>query len=131
MTPNNAIPEAISRFIDGHVESMEQLEILRILNVSPGNQLSAADLATAAQIRPGDLPAQLAYLETRGLVTKEHRDGLDVCRLEPANAALAAEVAALLRFYEQRPVTLIRAIYQRTADRIKAFADSFRIRKDT
>lgn len=50
----------------------------------------------------------------------------------PAVPELVAAVAELCRAYHERPVTLIRTVYTIADNRkIQAFADAFRLRKDT
>ena len=46
----------------------------------------------------------------------------------PATPELTAAATKLLQFYRERPVTLIRIIYARANDRLKAFAEAFRLR---
>ena len=36
----------------------------------------------------------------------------------------------LLQMYKERPVTMIKMVYERAEDPLRAFADSFRIRKE-
>ena len=50
-------------------------------------------------------------------------------RYEPATPALRRAVELLAIAYNERPVTLVRAIYDRPSA-IQSFADAFRIRKE-
>jgi hypothetical protein len=46
---------------------------------------------------------------------------------QPASAALDFTVRALVKAFEERPVTLIRLVYSR---KLQSFADAFKIKKD-
>ncbi len=130
MTPENPIPEELLRFIDANVESVEQLEILRILGEAPAKQWNACDLARDSQIHPSSIAAQLAALESRGLLKTEMPDGQLVCAYGPKTAQLKGSLTQLLQFYKERPVTLIKVVYARADHRLNAFAEAFRLRKE-
>ncbi|MBI1901093.1 MAG: MarR family transcriptional regulator [Planctomycetia bacterium] len=118
------------RFIDANVESIEQLEILRILGETPETPRSAADLARASQTQPSAIAGHLAALEQRGLIKAEAAESELMCRLAPQTPELEQRLGELLRFYREHPVSLIQMVYARD-DRLKAFADAFRLRKET
>lgn len=130
MTTSDPIPERLALFLDRNVESIEQLEILRILGETSDQEWRSSDLARDAQIRPADISSQLAALEQRRLLKTEQRGNELFCRYGPATPEISEQLADLLRFYKERPVTLIRMVYNRVNDRLKAFADSFRLRKE-
>ena len=118
------------RFIDGYVESIEQLEILRVLGETPGATHAADDLARASQTQPSAIAGHLAALEQRGLIKMDSVESKPLYRLAPGTPELEQRLSQLLRFYRERPVTLIRMVYARD-DRLRAFADAFRLRKET
>lgn len=130
MTPSGPIPDELLRFVDSHVESIEHLEILRILGESQDKAWTADELARAAQIQPTAIGTHLAVLEERGLVKTDGTPGERTCRYGPRSAELARLLEELLRFYKERPVTLIKLVYARAQDQLKAFAESFRLRKE-
>lgn len=130
MISTEPIPDQVARFVDDYVESIEQLEILRVLGEAPTKEWNAADLATATQIHPSAIAPHLAALEQRGLLKIEKREGIAFCRYGTASADTEKKLTELLQFYKERPVTLIRVVYDRANDRVKAFAESFRLRKE-
>jgi DNA-binding transcriptional ArsR family regulator len=131
VTPIDPVPEELVRFIDANVESVEQLEILRNLGENPGKPWSADELAAASQTQPSRIGAHLTALESRGLLTTQTQDGRQVYRYGPRTVEAEKLLRQLLEFYKERPVTLIKIIYARADDRLKAFADAFRLRKGT
>lgn len=123
------IPEEVARFIDNNVESMEQLEILRVLGEGP-RTWSAQDLAREAQIEPSLLAGHVEALQNRGLLKCEPQGDETGYRCAPTTPELERQLSELLLFYKQRPVSLIKLVYMRANARLKAFADSFRLRKE-
>jgi DNA-binding MarR family transcriptional regulator len=130
VTQSDPIPEPIARFLDCNVESIEQLEMLRVLGEAPGKEWTAGDLAKEVQCRSADIGGHLAALQQRGLLKTEQRQSLTICRHAPATPEIEGQLDELLRFYKERPVTLIKAVYERAQARLKAFADAFRLRKE-
>ena len=53
----------------------------------------------------------------------------DAYRYSPATPALDAAVRALTKVYNERPVTLVRMIYAPKDEKIRSFADAFRLKK--
>jgi DNA-binding MarR family transcriptional regulator len=130
VTPAGGFPEKVLRFIETNVDSIEQLEILRLLGEQPERQWSAASMAAESQIVESAIAAQLAALENRGLLRTLTLEGNLHCVYAPKTPEIEAPLKELLQLYKERPVTLIKIVYARTAH-LKAFADAFRVRKET
>jgi len=128
--PVDLLPEAIGRFLDGNIESMEQLEILRILGDDPTREWSAADLAREVQTSPQVLASDLALLCARGFLTSVLRETMLFCRYSPRTPELEQSTGRLLQFYKERPVTLIRMVYARVGGTFWTFVDPFGLRKE-
>lgn len=107
------IPPDVRRFIDGHIGSIEQLEVLRVLAEDPEREWTLTALAQAAQMQPTALATQLAVLEGHGLLKKRELAVDVLCRLDPQPAAAAMALGKLLQLYNERPVTLINFFYGR------------------
>src|SRR5688572_11806740 len=105
VTPVDPFPEEIRRFLDGNVESVEQLEVLRVLGEDPAREWSAADLAGEVQATPEALAAHLAALHRRGLLVSTTRDAGLYCRYGPHTPELEGMLGRLLGLYRERPVT--------------------------
>lgn len=64
-----------------------------------------------------------------GLVAEnDQTNGEPLFGYEPKSDSLRAVVDELAAMYNERPVTLVRAIYDRPAQPVISFADAFRIR---
>ena len=123
------IPADVVSFLDSHVESIDQLEILRILGEAPSQGWPVASLATEAQTSPHNIAAHLTALRDRGLLNFEGAGADSVWRYDPATPELAAIVLRVLQIYRERPVSMIKLVYARADDPLRAFANAFRLRK--
>jgi DNA-binding MarR family transcriptional regulator len=131
LTPDIPISDEILQFIDANVESIEQLEILRILGEDEARSWRTAELAHATQVQPAALAKHLSALEQRGLVRLQQSEAETVSQLSPRTKSVAESLQKLLRAYREHPVTVIRCVYYRADDRLRAFSDAFRFRKET
>ena len=109
---------------------MEQLEILRILGEDINREWSSEEVGRKIQSTPEAAALHLAAMESRGLLTCIRTDGVIVCRYGPRSAELEPEVARLLELYRQRPVTMIRLVYERAQNALRNFSDAFNLRKE-
>jgi hypothetical protein len=73
--------------------------------------------------------AHVAALHARGLIAAR-KLGADVLgRYGPRTPELEALVGKLLQLYRERPVSMIKMVYDRARDPLRNFADAFRLRK--
>lgn len=130
MTPKTHVPDDLLRFIDQNVESVEQLEILRVLGENPATSWLATDLARETQLTPDALAAHVGSLERKGLLKTTTIESQPACAHGPRTSEIGNTLSRLLQFYKERPVTMIQTIYARADERLKAFSDAFRLRKE-
>ena len=125
------LPEDVRRLILASVPTLDALELLIGL-VRRAPAIMTPDMLDrelgARRIGPEAITRYFQSLETQGILA-EGPPGLFGYR--PATGELDRAVQGLLRAYNERPVTLIRTVYE-LADqrRIQAFSDAFRLRKD-
>lgn len=129
--PVNPFPEAVGHFLDANVETVEQLEILRLLGENPHKEWGIADLGREVQATPQAMAAHLTALEGRGLLLTLTRGTECFCRYGPRTPELEGRLAQLLQVYRERPVTTINRVYARAKSALQSFADAFRIRKES
>lgn len=123
-------PDKIRRFITEHFTSVEQLEALLLLRTDPARDWNAVQLSQALYTQPAAAAMRLADLRARGFLTAV--DGSPPrYRYQPATAELASSVDDLAETYRERRVTVITLIYSRPTDPAQAFADAFRLRKES
>jgi DNA-binding IclR family transcriptional regulator len=118
--------DAVLAFVDRHIESIEQLEVLLLLAGS-GRALSAAEIFQKIQSSQSSIEQRLGSLVTAGFVTRNEK-GLYF--FEPKEEAVRATVMDLADAYRTRRVRIIEAIYARKTDAVRTFADAFKFRKD-
>ena len=124
------LPDDIRRFLDGNIETIDQLEVLRVLGEKPDREWTPASLAAEVQADPQLVTAHVAALQGRGLLTAQQRGADLVARHGARTPELQALVSRLLQFYRERPVTMIKLVYERAKDPLRKFADAFRLRKE-
>jgi hypothetical protein len=124
------LPEPIARFLDEQVESIDQLEILRILGEDREREWDVVALAGEVQAKPQAVHDHLTAMSARGLLVLATREAGLFCRHGASTPELEAMVGRLLQLYKERPVTMIKLVYDRARDPLRAFADAFRIRKE-
>ncbi len=117
--------------MEANIDSVDQLEILRVLGEDPNRQWRAADLAGEVQTPPPAIGTHLAALHARGLLIVQMRETESYCRYGPRNAETADKLAQLLQVYRERPVSMIKHVYARARDPLKSFAEAFRLKKES
>lgn len=123
------LPEDVLRFLDTAIQSVDQLEILRLLSENPSRAWSPWELAPKVQTDSQAVTHHLTALHARGLITAEKRDTGSVWRFGAQSPELQAELDRLMTIYRERPVSMIKAVYNRPAEVLRSFADAFRLRK--
>jgi hypothetical protein len=123
--------EDVRNLIRSCIPSTDALEVFILVSSAPERTWSLDELAAAMRGATGAAPDVAAFLESFrscGLVSGDAVAGF---RYRPASPELAIAAEHLVRAYNERPVTLIRAIYSiADAKAIQAFANAFRIRKE-
>lgn len=118
------IPAHVRAFIEGHIDSVEQLEVLLLVRARSDKEWSASEVADELRIDPGSAEQRLEDLAAVGLLAGSS----PTFRYAPANAELAARVDELAGMYQTHRVAIIAVIFSRPSERIRSFADAFRIR---
>ena len=121
-------PEALRSLIQEAVPSVDAAELLLALSRNPHRALTVRQAMDEAGVRAmpeADAQRSLALFASHGLVAG---DG-ECYRYAPVNDELDAAVGALVRAYNERPVTLLRTIYAPKDEKIRSFADAFRLKK--
>ncbi len=121
------IPQDVRTMIQRHLATMDHVELLMVLRGRRDESFPAAELA--AQIRKPEQLVQLCLgaLAEAGLVA-ELSDG--TYRYAAREQTLDATAEAVVRLYDERPVTLVRLLYERPPTAVNTFADAFKLRKD-
>jgi hypothetical protein len=116
--------------MDQNVESIDQLEILRVLGEDREKEWDLVVLAGEVQADPQAVRAHLTAMQARGLLVTMPRGAGLACRYGVGSPELEEMVGQLLQMYKERPVTMIKMVYKRAKDPLQDFSDAFRIRKE-
>lgn len=119
------LPERLCALLDRHITSVEQLELLLILQETPLQRFTPTDAARrvgtaahSAKIRLDDLVAARLADEGGGTYTYA------------ATGEADQAVVELRRFYSTHRVRIISRIFDKPPESVRSFADAFRLRKD-
>jgi hypothetical protein len=124
------IPEDVKRFIETNIDSVDQLEILRVLGEDPRREWCGSALVQEVQTRSQTIGQHLSALQARGLLVIESQGSELCCRYGASNPELENMIGKLLRVYRERPVTMINLVYAKARRDIQSFADAFRLKKE-
>jgi hypothetical protein len=124
-----AIPNEVRQFLVDQIDSVMQLELVLLLQAEPARQWSAADIAAELRVDAGWVAAQLDELCRRGLLIC-HRGTALRYQFGPADPGIAGAVSTLAGLYSTHRVSIISMIFSKPVDRLRHFADAFRLRKD-
>ena len=120
------ISRAARALIDAHIVSMDHVQALLYLR-EQGRAVHATEIATAIGLDAKVVAAALRDLAHGGMLVEE--PGTACYRYQPQPEAEERAVEELSTLYHTRPVTLVRALYDRPSIALRSFADAFRLRK--
>ena len=123
------LSDRVRYFILTYVQSVLQLEIVLCLYAAGAKFLSLNELSRAIGLDAGVLQEQLGELIKNGLVATQKSP-------EPVYAYASAypeqdhAVSELAEAYRNYRVSVINLIYSRPTEKIRTFADAFRLRPE-
>jgi hypothetical protein len=122
-------PEALRSFIRDNIPDVDAAELLLLLARHSERRFDLysllAELTSTAVTEP-IARRHLALFQERGLVVSTQASTF---QYSPSTPQTDAAVRALMRVYNERPVTMVRMIYALRDEKIRSFADAFRIKK--
>ena len=118
------ISDPVRQFIARHIVSIEQLEILLLLREQRARAWSPAEVNDRIQSSLPSVSDRLADLVHRGLLRRDD----DRFRYD-APADQDVIIAELAGEYRDRRYTVIDLIFSKGSDKLKVFADAFRVKK--
>ena len=124
------ISPAIRDFITEQIDSVLQLEVLLLLFAHRSRAFTIDDITKELKIDANWLSAQLARLCSVGILVCMSQSNVSTYQYQPAKRELDEIVQGLADAYAQRRVSVVSLIFNKPTDRLRHFADAFRIRKD-
>ena len=121
------LSEDVLRFLRHSIGSIWDLELLLLLHRDAARGWTAAGLVRELRGSPGIVASALTTLSRAGLA---ECDDSGQYRYRPATAELDDMAGKLLRTYSEFPFAVTQAIFAAPSDKIRVFADAFRLKKD-
>lgn len=122
-----AFDENVRRFIARHIQSVEQLEVLLLLQRSPEREWTARQVSDALASHPYSAETRLLDLRARGLLTGRENGGELTYRYAPP-PDVAPVVTSLASAYAERRTSIITLIFAKPIDSVRTLADAFVVR---
>lgn len=111
---------------------MDHVHVLLLLQRTSPQEWDAAAIADDVKMAPEVVDVSLEDLAASGLVAAtDGAAGRPQFSYAPSSDALRRDVEELASMYNERPVTLVRAVYDRAPEPAASFADAFTIRPGT
>lgn len=117
--------EEVLAFVQASIPSVWALELLLLVRRDRARTWRASELVRELRSTATVVDHSLAALQSAGMVAGE--DGL--YRYQPASAAVDGLVAETARIYGIKPVAVIRAIVTAPNDKLRTFANSFKLKE--
>lgn len=126
---SDSIPEEARRLIAERINSVEQLEVLLLLRKDEEREWCAEEVSDELRSSPTSAARRLADLFAHDLLAM--RQGSNTLyRYCPGSETLRRAVDALARAYAERRFTVIDMIFSKPVEKLRVFADAFRVRED-
>ena len=124
-----ALPPRLLEFLHRCIPTLQAAEVLLFFAAHPEQAFTAEEIVVAIRPNVVTVPAVKEYASlfvTSGLIVE--RDGrFQYGPVAPDRERMIGELAHV---YNERPVTLITAIYQMVDSKLQSFSDSFDLRED-
>lgn len=117
------LPTAVQNLIWHQLPSIDHVAVLLAVRAAPQSDLAA--VSERAMVTPALATVILHELVQRQLLVRHESHYRLV-----SDDALEDAVGQLAEMYNSRPVTLVRAIYDRPAKVLQQFSDAFRLRRE-
>lgn len=119
------IPDEVKALVLEHIDSIDQLEVLLLLFRQPHHDYDPEGVASELRIAPQAAIERLRDLHARGLIERNERGYRFGAETERNR-----RIFALSQAYLERRVALINLIFSKPTEKLRTFANAFRLRKD-
>ena len=116
------VPADVQRFLQDHVESLEQLEILVLLQPRIERAWSVLEVADELRIRDSVAEEELRRLRDRGLLVVVGSTSNPSFRYGPRSESLAMMTQRLVETYDAQRVAIMRLMTANAIQRLRAGA---------
>ena len=120
------LPVRVRAFLDEHIFSASQLEVLLLLHGEPDRSWPPGELSRDLRLPVSSIGPWLDAFAYRGLLERDDAG----YRVRTQDPRLSADLDAVAEAYRRRRTTVARYLYARGQDPLTRFADAFRLRRD-
>lgn len=124
------IPLHVERFIADHIDSVELIEVLLLLKRMPGHEWSAEEVSQRLYTSPASAANRLQALRSSRLASATDGPQRTTYRYQPADGELARAADDLEKVYGTRRTTVINLVFSKPSEKLRTFADAFRLREN-
>jgi hypothetical protein len=124
------IPAHVERFINEHVDSVELVEALLLLRRDTAREWTAEQVSGQLYTSPASAANRLEALRRSGLAARTGDGSQATYRYAPADGERDRAATDLEQVYATRRTTVINMIFSKPSDKLRTFADAFRLRED-
>ncbi len=121
------LPLDIKSFLIESIDSVAHLEVLLMLFADPNKEWTPEAVSKESRSNMTAATLQLESLVRNGLF--KHTDSKKY-KFQPINPEMHDLVKRLVGFYHDSPVAVVSCIYEKPVDKLKGFADAFKLKKD-
>ncbi|HJT17125.1 MAG TPA: hypothetical protein VJ853_07050 [Thermoanaerobaculia bacterium] len=112
-----------------HFDSVESIEIVALLERSSSAFWTRQAISQQLGIPENVVESKLAALTASEILVRGDLTG--AYRFAPRSNELCERLLELLRFYSEQRVIIINAIYSANLEKLRAFSDAFRLKKES
>lgn len=123
----SSLPLDIKNLLTECIESVSQLEALFAFYKTPGEQWTVASLSKELRSNETSAARQIMHLVKFGFIKQIDEQHFIY---SPSTDKLSADVENLHRTFQEKSVAVIAYLYEKPTDKLKGFADAFKIKKD-
>jgi hypothetical protein len=128
--PNNSeVPKEIADFVRQNFSSVSSLEVFLLVRSLLPAGITAEDLGLEMRSNSSHAANLLEELVKKGLLTSENQQGIKKYFCRTNGKDLSDLCDRLSAVYNQKRFRIINLIYESSLDKLKTFADAFKIRK--
>lgn len=124
-----AFPDSARQFLSRYIHSLEQLELLLLLQGQPDRVWTVSQVYEIIRSSQGSLQKGLESFVKEGFFV-EVEGTVPAFRYAPRSEELRREVEQIAASYRLSRVRVIEAIFAPEIDPVQKFADAFKLRKD-
>ncbi len=121
------LPIDVKELLMNHIDSVGHLEVLLVFFNNPEKIWTPQTLSNELRSHETSVAKHMAKLSTSGFIKSVSGDQY---QYGPESDELKVKVDRLHQAYKEMSVAVISFIYEKPTDKLKGFADAFKIKKD-